>query len=198
MVFSKSSFLCCCVSSCVLLVSVDARAQDVAPPEDRPLTRQEIECAKLPEAKRRVTEACKTDEERREDEYQKRVQERLDKEKPEHTSFLRWLHLDGLWAPTTLGSGTFGLVGTHMTIANVGRVNFFGPPGVMLLIENNGGSHSVRPAMTWGISVYLADFRPPGAKTQVAQLFLNLAKAQTFGDQRGGMDLAGLSITWKK
>jgi hypothetical protein len=51
--------------------------------------------------------------------------------------------------------------------------------------------------MTWGISVYLTDFKPLGSD-HTAQLFLNLAKAQTFGAGRAGMDLAGLSITWKK
>lgn len=156
-----------------------------------------MDCESLPEKTRRATEACKTEEERREDEYQKLVAERLEKEKPTKTSFLKWLHVDGLWAPTTLGAGTFGMVGTHVTIANVGRVNFFGPPGVMLLLENRDGGRSIRPAMTWGISVYLTDFKPP-ATDHTAQLFLNLAKAQTFGAGRTGMDLAGLSITWKK
>jgi hypothetical protein len=194
-VFSKSSLTISCFA---LLMCADLYAQDAAkPPAESAPTKQEIECAKLSEPKRRATQACKTEEEKREDEYQKRVAERAEKEKPTHTSFLRWLHFDGLWAPTTLGSGTFGLIGTHMTIANVGRVNFFGPPGVMLLLENSGGSRHIRPAMTWGISVYLVDFRPPGSDN-TARLFLNLAKAQTFGDQRGGMDLAGLSVTWKK
>lgn len=195
MVFSKTLSFICFGS---ILISADAIAQDVrTPPDESPPTKQEIDCASLPEKKRRATEICKTDEERREDEYQRRVAERLEKEKPTRTSFLRWLHIDGLWAPTTWGTGTIGLVGTHVTIANVGRVNFFGPPGVMLLLEDTGEGRQVRPAMTWGISVYLADFRSPGTNN-TAQLFLNLAKAQTFGDQRSGMDLAGLSITWKK
>lgn len=180
----------------LMLISADVFAQDPRSPRGID-TRQEIDCTKLPEKKRRATEACKTEEERREDEYQRRVAERLEREKPTHSSFLKWLHIDGLWAPTTLGVGTVGLIGTHVTIANVGRVNFFGPPGVMLLLEDAGGSRRIRPAMTWGISVYLVDFRPPGANHN-AQLFLNLAKGQTFGDQRTGMDLAGLSITWKK
>ena len=195
MVFSHSSSLFCLAA---LLISVNAFAQEprTAPPGPRDAD-QDAYCRSLPEQKRRATPACKTEEEKREDEYQRRVAERLEREKPTHSSFLKWLHIDGMWAPTTLGSGTFGLIGTHVTIANVGRVNFFGPPGVMLLLEDTGGSRSIRPAMTWGISVYLLDFRPPGANHQ-AQLFLNLAKGQTFGAQAAGMDLAGLSITWKK
>lgn len=178
-------------------IGVEAGQQQGQPPEQEEESRQQVDCESLPEKTRRATEACKTEEERREDEYAKLVAQRLEKEKPTKTSFLKWLHFDGLWAPTTLGAGTFGMVGTHVTIANVGRVNFFGPPGVMLLLENRDGGRSIRPAMTWGISVYLTDFRPPGTDHS-AQLFLNLAKAQTFGAARSGMDLAGLSITWKK
>lgn len=183
--------------SIAILISANGFAQEPRTTPDPGDSKQDTYCKALPEQKRRATEACKTDEERREDEYQRRVKERLEREKPTHSSFLKWLHVDGLWAPTTLGTGTFGMIGSHVTIANVGRVNFFGPPGVMLLLEDAGGSHRIRPAITWGISVYLIDFRPPGAH-HMAQLFLNLAKAQTFGDARTGMDLAGLSITWKK
>jgi hypothetical protein len=181
----------------LVAVSVEAGPQERQAPEQKEKPQREVDCESLPERMRRATEACKTEEERRDDEYQKLVAARLEKEKPTKTSFLKWLHVDGLWAPTTLGAGTFGMVGTHVTIANVGRVNFFGPPGVMLLLENRDGGRSIRPAMTWGISVYLIDFKPP-ATDHTAQLFLNLAKAQTFGAGRTGMDLAGLSITWKK
>ena len=189
--------VCLCVGAMLMSGQALAAQEAGTPAEPAAPTKQERYCAKLPEQKRRATEVCKTDEERREDEYQRRVAERLEKEKPTHSSFLKWLHFDGLWTPTTWGSGTFGLVGTHVTIANVGRVNFFGPPGVMLLLEDTGRSRSIRPAITWGISVYLMDFHPP-ATDNTAQLFLNLAKAQTFGDGRSGMDMAGLSITWKK
>jgi hypothetical protein len=195
-VFSKTSLSLCLAAILMSDGAGAAQNEGSHAPQGRDKEKQ-VDCAALPEKARRATEACKTDEERREDEYQKRVAERLEKEKPTKTSFLKWLHFDGLWAPTTWGAGTFGLVGTHVTIANVGRVNFFGPPGVMLLLENYDGVRSIRPAMTWGVSVYLADFQPPGAGHR-AQLFLNLAKAQTFGSGQGGMDLAGLSITWKK
>ena len=196
MLFPTSSWL---LGLAALMVTANSFAQEPRTTSQKPADAdREAYCQSLPEQKRRATETCKTPEERREDEYQRRVAERLEKEKPTHTSFLKWLHFDGLWAPTTLGSGTFGLIGTHVTIANVGRVNFFGPPGVMLLLEEVGGRRSIRPAMTWGISVYLIDFTPPGANHK-AQLFLNLAKGQTFGgDGRTGMDLAGLSMTWKK
>lgn len=194
MVLSNTSVYLCVGA---MLVSAPLLAQEAAPKAEVTPTKQERYCASLPEAKRRTTEACKTEEERREDEYQRLVAERLEKEKATHSSFLKWLHFDGLWTPTTLGSSTFGLVGSHVTIANVGRVNFFGPPGVMLLLENTGHSRSIRPAVTWGISIYLTDFRMPG-QDHTSQLFLNLAKAQTVGFEGGGLDLAGLSVTWKK
>jgi hypothetical protein len=183
-----------------MLMTVPALGQEAGtttPEKQAGPTKQERYCTSLPEQKRRTTEACKTDEERREDEYQRRLAEQLEKEKPTRTSFLKWLHFDGLWTPTTWGTGTFGLIGSHVTIANVGRVNFFGPPGVMLLLEDTGTSRSIRPAITWGVSVYLMDFRPLGTGT-TAQLFLNLAQAQTFGDRKSGLDLAGFSVTWKK
>jgi hypothetical protein len=192
-VFLKTSVS---VGLAVIVMSAHAGAQEMPEPA-KERRGKPPDCASLPEKTRRATEICKTEEERREDDYQKRVAERLEREKPTKTSFLKWLHVDGLWAPTTMEGGTFGLVGTHVTIADIGRVNLFGPPGVMLLIEDHGGGRTIRPAITWGISVYLVDFHPPGT-TNTARLFLNLAKAQTFGDQRTGMDLAGLSITWRK
>jgi len=154
-------------------------------------------CASLPEEKRRKTEDCKTEEEKREDAYQKVVQERLEKEKPSHTSFLRWLHLDALWMPTTFDGSMVGLIGSHMTVANIDRLNFFGPPGVLLLMQNVGGEKKIIPALTWGFSVYLTDLKMPGEHRK-AQMYLNLTKVWETGNQNNGMDMAGISMTWKK
>src|SRR5688572_28810602 len=93
-VISKTSLPLCLG---VLLVSANAFAQNpVTPPEQGAQTKEESYCASLPEKQRRATEKCKTEEERREDDYQRRVAERLEREKPRRTSFLKWLHVDGL------------------------------------------------------------------------------------------------------
>lgn len=154
-------------------------------------------CAALPEEERRRTEACKTAEEKRADQYQRIVKEREEREKPRHSSFLDWLHLDALWIPATSGVSSYGLVGAHMTIADIHGANVFGPPGVMLILDNDGGRLRLRPALTWGASLHLLDFRTPGSGRD-AQLYLNIAKCWTTGGYQGGIDMAGLSVTWKK
>ena len=181
------------------LLPLRALAQEEAPtPEIDKIERARVKyCASLGEEKRRKTDACKTEEEKREDAYQKVVQERLEREKPSHTSFLRWLHLDALWMPTTFDGSMVGLVGSHMTVANIDRLNFFGPPGVILLMQNVGGEKKIIPALTWGFSVYLADIKMPGDQRK-AQVYLNLTKVWETGNQNTGMDMAGISFTWKK
>jgi hypothetical protein len=47
------------------------------------------------------------------------------------------------------------------------------------------------------MSVHLTQFRVP-ATSRNAQLFLNLARCWTMGDERTGLDMVGLSVTWKK
>ena len=94
-------------------------------------------------------------------------------------------------------SGTYGLIGAHFTVANVGRVYFYGPPGVMLLLlPGENGDRRWQPALTWGLSIRLIDIRFPGA-THPSRLFANFAKCWTGTDQRFGIDMAGLSLTWK-
>jgi hypothetical protein len=174
-------------------------------PPDRESTREstkdkqrtEDACAALPEDRRRERRECMTEEERREADQQRRMKEAEQKERPDHTSFLKWVHVDGMWVPTQLGASTYGLIGSHLVVANLGRVHFYGPPGVMLLLENYGNGRRIRPALSWGISLHITDFRMPGTE-QNARLFFNVAKCWTMGDQRTGMDMAGLSVTWKK
>jgi hypothetical protein len=157
---------------------------------------RQARCDSLPEEKRRKAEECKTDEERREDAQQKRREEAAEKEKPKHSSFWRWVHVDGLSLPTANGVAAYGLVGTHVAVANIGRVYFFGPPGVMLLLEQAGDTHRVTPALTWGFDIYLSDFRFPGTD-RTAQLYVNLTKCWIAGYQNG-VDMLGLSLSWKK
>jgi hypothetical protein len=154
-------------------------------------------CAKLSESKRRETDICKTDEERRADARQKRLDEQAEKERPSHSSFLQKFHLDGLWIPTSMGTGQYGLIGTHLDVASVGRVHFFGPPGMMMVLEHVGDSWRIRPSLTWGVSVYMADVHLPGA-SHPAQLFFNLTKSWSAGNFDAGRDMAGLSLAWKK
>ena len=155
-------------------------------------------CASLSESKRRQTEICKTEEERSADARQKRLDELAEKEKPSHTSFLRKLHLDGLWIPTSMGTGQYGLIGTHLDVASVGRIHFFGPPGVILVLERaENGGWRVKPSLTWGVSVFLAEVRLPGAEKH-SQLFFNMTKSWSAGSFSTGRDMAGLSLAWKK
>jgi hypothetical protein len=116
---------------------------------------------------------------------------------PKHTSFLTWVHADALWVPASTGNDTLGLIGAHLTVANVGRMYFFGPPGVMLVRVPSADGTKYSPAFTWGFSFYLIDFHLPGSR-HTAQLFINLTKVWTQGDVRMGMDMGGLSVSWKK
>ena len=68
-------------------------------------------------------------------------------------SFLKYLHTDVLWTPSETGAGMQGLVGVHLVVASIGRVNFFGPPGVMLVTQNTSTGKMVRVASTWGTSI---------------------------------------------
>jgi hypothetical protein len=155
------------------------------------------DCAKLSESKRRETDICKTAEEREADARQKRLDEQAERERPSHSSFLRKFHLDGLWIPTSMGTGQYGVIGTHLDVASVGRVHFFGPPGMMMVLERSGGGWRVRPSLTWGVSVYMADVHLPGA-SHPAQLYFNLTKSWSAGNFDAGRDMAGLSLAWKK
>ena len=122
---------------------------------------------------------------------------RFDEEKKKHSSFLKWFHIDGVWVPTESGASSYGLIGAHLAVANLGRVYFYGPPGVMLLVDHRNGGHEFHPALTWGVSVYLTDFHVPGVR-RPAQLFLNLSKCWTRGGYQTGLNMGGLSVTWKK
>lgn len=176
-----------------------AMAQDTqAAGEHTDLQRhRQTPCASLSEEERRKTDRCKTDAEKQEDDYRARVKAREAQEKGTRSSFLRWMHTDGLWMPTESGNPTYGLIGVHLAVARVGRLHVYGPPGVMLLRQKIGSGWMLRPGLTWGFSVYLTDFRVPGT-THNAQLFANLTKVWTHGDYRTGMSMAGLSVTWKK
>jgi len=182
------------------LVAINSYADDKKkkqePPND-PVARAEY-CAALPEEERREIRACKTQAERDEDDQKKRIKEIEARERGDKSSFFRKFMIDALWVPMS-GGGQYGLIGTHLDVASVGRLHLFGPPGVLMVMEKteNGGSR-LRPAMTWGVSIYLIEFEFPGSNGRRAQLFFNLAKSWSAGDARAGRDLCGLSMAWKK
>lgn len=129
-----------------------------------------------------------------------------DKERPTKGTFFSRIHLDGLWSTTSSDVRYYGLIGTHISLVDIGRVQFFGPPGVILLsIPDGYGSRTLRPGYTWGMSVRLTDFHFPGSGIgKNATLFLNITKCWTVGQgsiaqpNMSGFDIAGFSIAARK
>ena len=107
--------------------------------------------------------------------------------------FLRHIIIDAMWIPTESGTRSVGLIGGHLAIANVGRLYLNGPPGVMVLRTNG----VVQTAYTWGFSFQLTEFNVPGTGRR-AVLFVSMAKCWTFGDERIGRNVGGLSIGLKR
>lgn len=122
---------------------------------------------------------------------------------PKHSSFMTRVHLDGLWTTTSTDARLYGLVGSHVSLVDIGRVQIFGPPGVMLLSVPNGrGGRRVALGYTWGVSVRLVDLRL-AARTKNATLFLNVSKVWVNGGIEGtgrshGLDIVGFSVARKK
>jgi hypothetical protein len=113
-----------------------------------------------------------------------------------HSSFLKWVHFDVLWLPTSTDNDALGIIGTHLAVAQLGRI-WIGPPGVLLVRVPTERGRTLRPAFTWGFSVHIADVQMPRSR-HTARLFLNLAKVTTHGeDFNSGMDMGGLSVSWK-
>ena len=129
-----------------------------------------------------------------------------DKELPTKGTFFSRMHLDGLWSTTSSDVRYYGLIGTHISLVDIGRIQFFGPPGVILLSVPDGyGSRTLRPGYTWGMSVRLTDFHFPGSGLgKNATLFLNVTKCWTVGQSSlagpnvSGFDIAGFSIAPRK
>jgi hypothetical protein len=118
---------------------------------------------------------------------------------PRHSSFLTRIHIDGLWTTTQDGARFYGIVGTHISMVDVGRVQVFGPPGIMLLTVPDGkGGRKVSLGYTWGVSLRLADVRV-GTPTKNFSLFLNVTKLFVSGGAMGvqgtqGYNIVGLSL----
>lgn len=128
---------------------------------------------------------------------------RDDAETPdEHSSFLTRLHVDGLGVTTSSGTRVYGLVGTHMTLVDVGRVQIFGPPGVMLLsLPDTGGRRRLTLGYTWGLSVRLADVRLLTPERRMT-LFLTMSKVWVNSGSHhldaGGLQIVSFSLAPRK
>ena len=128
---------------------------------------------------------------------------RLDAEKPPHSSFLTRLHFDGMWSTTSTNGRLYGIVGTHMSLVDIGRIQVFGPPGVMLLTVPDGyGGRRVALGYTWGLSFRLGDVRM-GAPTKNMTVFLNVSKVflgstDTAAGSSRGYDIVGFSLAPRK
>ena len=121
-------------------------------------------------------------------------------EKLVKNTFFTRVHLDGLWTSTSTDYRLYGLVGSHISLVDVGRVQFFGPPGVILLSVPDGrGSREIRAGYTWGLSVRLNDMRL-FSPTKNVTLFLTVTKVWITGGDAyerlgpGGFDIAGFSL----
>jgi hypothetical protein len=166
---------------------------------------KDVAAAMLP---KRVEHACKllagaTADPEAEAIRQQTQAQRADSEKVVKSSFLSRLHIDGLWSTTSSDERYYGLVGSHISLVDVGRVQFFGPPGILLLrMPDADGTHEIRVGYTWGMSVRLADLKLL-APTKNATLFLSITKCWTVGNNAdrlrpGGFDIAGFSIAPKR
>lgn len=128
---------------------------------------------------------------------------KIDAEQSKHSSFMTRVHLDGLWTTTSTSARFYGLIGSHISLVDVGRLQVFGPPGVLLLsVPDTDGSRRITLGYTWGISVRLADVRLFGP-TRDKTLFLNLSKvwlasAPDDGGTARGYDIVGFSIAPRK
>ena len=127
-----------------------------------------------------------------------------DQEKPRHTSFLSRLHFDGMWSTTSTNGRLYGIVGSHLSLVDIGRIQLFGPPGVMLLtVPDGAGGRQMALGYTWGLSIRLGDVRI-GAPTKNMTVFLNITKVflgPTEGELAGssrGYDIVGFSIAPRK
>jgi len=151
----------------------------------------------------RTEQACKLTEDPRATLNPSLLAAQAGGEQSKHSSFLTRIHLDGLWTTTQNGSRFYGIIGSHMSLVDVGRLQVFGPPGVMLLTVPNGhGGRRGTFGYTWGISLRLADVRV-AAPTKNLTLFLNVTKVFVASGASGaqgtkGYDIVGFSLAPRK
>lgn len=127
---------------------------------------------------------------------------RSSEETPVKGSFLTRVHIDGLWTTTSTDVRLYGLVGSHISLVDIGRVQFFGPPGVIVLSVPSPRGREIRAGYDWGMSVRLRDIRL-FSPTKNMTLFLTMSKVWLTGGtydglMAGGFDIAGFSIAPRK
>jgi len=121
---------------------------------------------------------------------------------PKYWSFLTRIHIDGLWSTAATTSRSYGLIGSHVSLVDVGRLQVFGPPGVLLLsVPRPDGSRRITIGYTWGISIRLMDVRLFGSKDMT--LFANVSKVwigreAPTDSMSGGYEIAGFSLAPRK
>ena len=128
--------------------------------------------------------------------------QRKDSEALVKGSFLTRVHIDGLWTTTSTDVRFYGLVGSHISLVDIGRVQFFGPPGVIVLSMPGPRGREIRAGYTWGMSVRLRDIRL-FSPTRNMTLFLTMSKVWVTGGTfdrlaPGGFDIAGFSLAPRK
>jgi len=114
---------------------------------------------------------------------------------------LRNLHYGGPWTTGPKGPRVYGLFGTHLTLAQAGRIHLWGPPG-MLVVRRPGGKIDVK--MTWGVDVFISDIPVPFANRKIP-VYLTVAKVFGAPEEKAiqhhlnaGMDMLGFSMTIKR
>jgi len=129
------------------------------------------------------------------------LQAQLQNEQVPRSSFWKHVHLDAGWGSLDYRTHTYGLVGVHLTLPEIGkRVQIFLPPGVMLVsIPDGRGGHAFQPAATVGVSIKMFRFRFPHDRPGTG--YFNLAHAYVINGSTGismqsTVDLLGLSFSW--
>jgi len=121
----------------------------------------------------------------------------------DHSGFtdflLRNLHYDGFWTNGFSKPRALGLFGTHLTLANAGRIYLWGPPG-MLIVRRPEGKIDVK--MTYGVDIFLGDLPNPFRPEKKMPVYFSVAKvfgkpeaAAIKSGVRVGLDMAGFSVT---
>ena len=180
-----------------------ARKPPPAPPAWLPAHCQSIVAADMTGFDDRVDHACRLVDDARARPDPSAGPAPITTEKTRHSSFLTRLHIDGLWTTTQDGARFYGIVGTHISLVDVGRVQVFGPPGIMLLtIPDGNGGRRVSLGYTWGVSLRLADVGI-GTPNKNLTLFLNVTKLFVSGGATGvqgtqGYNIVGFSLAPRK
>ena len=174
-----------------------------APPAWLPGHCQSVAAAGMTGFDDRVDHACRLVEDARARPKSSAGPAPITTEKTRHSSFLTRVHLDGLWTTTQDGARFYGIIGSHISLVDVGRVQVFGPPGVMLLtVPDGNGGRKVSLGYTWGVSLRLADVGI-GTPNKNLTLFLNVTKLFVAGGAVGpegtqGYNIVGLSLAPRK